>query len=56
MIWKIDYLISYISKYFTLKIGDLIFTGTPSGVSKVASGDVLEGSIQGEKLFSLNIK
>ena len=56
MIWKIDYLISYISKYFTLKIGDLIFTGTPSGVSKVVSGDNLEGSIQGEKLFSLNIK
>ncbi len=56
MIWKIDYLISYVSKYFTLKIGDLIFTGTPSGVSNVASGDNLEGSIQGEKLFSLNIK
>ena len=56
MIWKIDYLISYISKYFTLKIGDLIFTGTPSGVSKVVSGDNLEGYIQEEKLFSLNIK
>tara|TARA_B100001996_G_scaffold315950_1_gene258934 strand:+ start:524 stop:1135 length:612 start_codon:yes stop_codon:yes gene_type:complete len=56
MIWKIDYLISYISKYFTLKIGDLIFTGTPSGVSKVVTGDNLEGSIKGEKLFSLNIK
>ena len=56
MIWKIDYLISYISKYFTLKIGDLIFTGTPSGVSKVVTGDNLEGSIKGKKLFSLNIK
>ena len=56
MIWKIDYLISYISKYFTLKIGDLIFTGTPSGVSKVVSGDNLEGYIQKENLFSLNIK
>ena len=56
MIWKIDYLISYISKYFTLKIGDLIFTGTPSGVSKVVSGDNLEGYIQEENLFSLNIK
>ncbi len=56
MIWKIDYLISYISKYFTLKIGDLIFTGTPSGVSKVVTDDHLEGSIQGKKLFSLNIK
>ena len=56
MIWKIDYLISYISKYFTLKIGDLIFTGTPSGVSKVISSDNLEGYIQEEKFFSLNIK
>ena len=56
MIWKIDYLISYVSKYFTLKIGDLIFTGTPSGVGKVDSGDNLEGSISGERLFSLNIK
>ena len=56
MIWRIDYLISYISKYFTLKIGDLIFTGTPSGVSKVISGDKLEGSIEGKNLFSLNIK
>ena len=56
MIWRIDYLISYISKYFTLKIGDLIFTGTPSGVSKVISGDKLEGSIEGKTLFSLNIK
>ena len=56
MIWKIDYLISYVSKYFTLKIGDLIFTGTPSGVGKVDSGDNLEGYISGERLFSLNIK
>ena len=41
MLWKIDELISYVSQYFTLKIGDLIFTGTPSGVSKVESGDIL---------------
>ena len=41
MLWKIDELISYVSQYFTLKIGDLIFTGTPSGVSKVESGDLL---------------
>ena len=40
MLWKIDELISYVSQYFTLKIGDLIFTGTPSGVSKVESGDI----------------
>ena len=42
MLWKIDEIISYVSQYFTLKIGDLIFTGTPSGVSKVKSGDFLE--------------
>ena len=45
MLWKIDELISYVSQYFTLKIGDLIFTGTPSGVSKVESGDILELSL-----------
>jgi len=43
MQWKIDTLIEYISKYFTLKIGDIIFTGTPSGVGKVISDDILVG-------------
>jgi len=43
MLWKIDELISYVSQYFTLKIGDIIFTGTPKGVAKVTEGDVLEG-------------
>ena len=46
MLWKIDELIEYVSKYFTLKIGDIIFTGTPAGVSKVNRGDKLEGSIE----------
>ncbi|MGK0176096.1 MAG: 2-keto-4-pentenoate hydratase/2-oxohepta-3-ene-1,7-dioic acid hydratase in catechol pathway, partial [Ulvibacter sp.] len=41
MLWKIDALIEYISKYFTIKIGDIIFTGTPSGVAKVNSNDRL---------------
>ncbi len=56
MLWGIDKLISYVSKYFTLKIGDLIFTGTPSGVSKVESGDILEGYINSNKMFTLKVK
>ena len=56
MLWKIDELISYVSQYFTLKIGDLIFTGTPSGVSKVESGDMLEGYISSIKMFTLKVK
>jgi 2-keto-4-pentenoate hydratase/2-oxohepta-3-ene-1,7-dioic acid hydratase in catechol pathway len=56
MLWKIDELISYVSQYFTLKIGDLIFTGTPSGVSRVESGDILEGFISKDKMFTLKVK
>ena len=56
MLWKIDELISYVSQYFTLKIGDLIFTGTPSGVSRVESGDILEGFISADKMFTLKVK
>ena len=56
MLWKIDELIAYVSQYFTLKIGDIIFTGTPEGVAKVSANDVLEGSIEGEKMFRIQIK
>jgi 2-keto-4-pentenoate hydratase/2-oxohepta-3-ene-1,7-dioic acid hydratase in catechol pathway len=56
MLWKIDDLIEYTSKYFTLKIGDVIFTGTPSGVAKVAPNDVLTGFIEGEENFKIKIK
>jgi 2-keto-4-pentenoate hydratase/2-oxohepta-3-ene-1,7-dioic acid hydratase in catechol pathway len=56
MLWKIDELISYVSQYFTLKIGDIIFTGTPEGVAAVKSEDVLEGFLEGNKLFSIKIK
>ncbi len=56
MLWKIDTLIEYISKYFTLKIGDVIFTGTPSGVAKVNSNDILKGYIEGKELFSIKVK
>jgi 2-keto-4-pentenoate hydratase/2-oxohepta-3-ene-1,7-dioic acid hydratase in catechol pathway len=56
MIWKIDTLIEYISKYFTLKIGDIIFTGTPAGVSKVEANDVLNGYIGTTEMFSIKVK
>ena len=56
MIWKIDELISEISKFFTLKIGDIIFTGTPEGVGDVQEDDLLEGFLMNEKAFSIKIK
>tara|TARA_B100001094_G_C17979677_1_gene694569 strand:- start:339 stop:950 length:612 start_codon:yes stop_codon:yes gene_type:complete len=56
MIWKINDLISYISKYFTLKIGDIVFTGTPSGVGNVEKNDLLEGFIENKKIFKLEVK
>lgn len=56
MLWKIDELIEYVSKYFTLKIGDIIFTGTPAGVGKVIANDRLTGFIENEQMFSVIIK
>ena len=56
MLWKIDELIEYISKYFTLKIGDIIFTGTPAGVGKVIANDKLKGFIEDKELFSITVK
>ena len=56
MLWKIDEIVTHISQYFTLKKGDIIFTGTPEGVSAVKSEDVLEGFIENKKLFRLQIK
>ncbi len=56
MLWKIDDIIAYVSTYFTLKKGDIIFTGTPSGVGKVVSNDYLEGRIEGESFFKVNVK
>ncbi|WP_411031636.1 fumarylacetoacetate hydrolase family protein [Spongiimicrobium sp. 3-5] len=56
MLWKIDELISYVSKYFMLKKGDIIFTGTPAGVGKITTNDYLSGVLEGKELFSLNIK
>lgn len=56
MLWKIDALIAYISKYFTLKIGDIIFTGTPSGVGKVNENDHLVGVLNNQEMFSVKVK
>ncbi len=56
MIFSFDQLISHVSKYFTLKIGDLIYTGTPSGVASVAIGDRLQGYIQESCLFDFQVK
>ena len=56
MLWKVDELIEYVSKYFTLKIGDIIFTGTPAGVGKVNANDTLAGFIENKQLFSIKVK
>ncbi len=56
MLWEIDELIEYVSKYFTLKIGDIIFTGTPSGVGKVVANDQLKGFIENQPIFSITVK
>lgn len=56
MIFNFDRIIENVSQYMTLKIGDLMFTGTPSGVGKVEIGDVLEGYLEGKKMFRVNIK
>ena len=56
MLWKIDEIISYVSQYFTLKTGDIIFTGTPEGVAPVQPNDVLEGYLENYKLFTIQVK
>ena len=56
MLWKIDELIAYVSQFFTLKIGDILFTGTPAGVGPVAINDNLVGTLEGQELFSIKVK
>ncbi len=56
MIHSFDRIVSYISRFFTLKIGDLIFTGTPAGVGKIEINDHLEGYIKNRKLLDFKIK
>ena len=56
MIFSFDYIISYLSKFFTLRTGDLIFTGTPKGVGPVQVGDILSAFIENEKLLEFEVK
>jgi 2-keto-4-pentenoate hydratase/2-oxohepta-3-ene-1,7-dioic acid hydratase in catechol pathway len=56
MLVTVDQLISYISRFFTLKTGDLLFTGTPVGVGPVAVGDLLEGYIENQKVLQCRCK
>jgi 2-keto-4-pentenoate hydratase/2-oxohepta-3-ene-1,7-dioic acid hydratase in catechol pathway len=56
MIYTIPQIINHCSEFFTLKIGDLIFTGTPEGVGKVNAGDELEGFIEGKKILHVKIR
>ena len=56
MLYKVDELIAYISRYFTLKTGDLLYTGTPAGVGSVNIDDHLEGYIEDRKVLSFNCK
>lgn len=56
MLWKVDELIAYVSQFFTLKKGDVIFTGTPAGVGRVLENDILTGTIQNKEMFSIKVK
>jgi acylpyruvate hydrolase len=56
MLFNFDYIILYLSRFFTLKTGDLIFTGTPKGVSPVTVGNVLSAYIEDEKLLEFEVK
>ena len=56
MLWKIDELIAYVSQFFMLKKGDIIFTGTPAGVGRIVTNDYLSGILEGHELFSLKVK
>ena len=56
MLWKVDEIIAYVSTFFMLKKGDIIFTGTPAGVGKISPNDYLSGSLEDKELFTLKIK
>ena len=56
MLFSADDIIAFISQYFTLRVGDLIFTGTPKGVGKVNENDELEMYLEGEKVYQLRIQ
>lgn len=56
MIFSVSYLIAYISRFITLKKGDLVFTGTPAGVGPLSIGDHIEGVLEGQKLLDFHVK
>ena len=56
MIHSFDKIVAYISNYFSVNIGDVIFTGTPAGVGEVVVGDELEGFIEDDSMFTLEVK
>ena len=56
MIFSPEKIIAFVSQYFTLRVGDLIFTGTPKGVGKVSENDILDGFLEEEKMFSIRIQ
>ncbi|MBP6230899.1 MAG: fumarylacetoacetate hydrolase family protein [Paludibacteraceae bacterium] len=56
MFFSVDEIIAYVSQFFTLKIGDLLFTGTPSGVGQVYKNDHLQGYLQGQKMFDFYVR
>lgn len=56
MIFSFEQIVSYVSQFFTLKVGDLIYTGTPAGVSRVEIGDTLEGFMNGKKMLHCVVK
>lgn len=56
MVFDFDEIIQHVSKFMTLKIGDIIFTGTPEGVGPIKIGDKLEGFLNGKKIIDLNVK
>ena len=56
MIFSFDKIVANISEYFSLNIGDMIFTGTPAGVGECVVSDMLEGFLEGEKMFQVEVK
>jgi 2-keto-4-pentenoate hydratase/2-oxohepta-3-ene-1,7-dioic acid hydratase in catechol pathway len=56
MLFDFDYIISYISNFFSINIGDLVFTGTPKGVGEIVVGDEVEAFMENESLLTLDVK
>ena len=56
MLFDFDYIVSYISNFFSINIGDLIFTGTPAGVGEIVVGDEIEGFMEEQSMFTLEVK